>query len=137
MSTYLFVYGTLMTSSRVTVAERLRREGRLVGPAWTTGKLYDLGKWPGLRASASVSDVVHGELYEIASPEETFVWIDQYEGISTERYWEAEYVRAPRRVEMADGMGVTAWVYVYRRDVDEVWRLAGGRWYGGGDVAAA
>ncbi len=49
---YLFVYGTLQSSLRWGLGsaerKRLARESTLVGPASTSGRLYDLGAFPGL-----------------------------------------------------------------------------------------
>ena len=68
----LFVYGTLLSADTGAMGrsqrERLGRESRSLGSAWTTGLLYNLGRYPGLVLPAGAGAVVHGELLQLIDP---------------------------------------------------------------------
>jgi gamma-glutamylcyclotransferase (GGCT)/AIG2-like uncharacterized protein YtfP len=114
--------GTLGREER----ERLARESSNLGPAILSGAaLYDLGRYPGLRDSDHGDDLVHGEALELLDPERTFVWLDEYEGITPPGT--SEYVRAKREISLAGGERLTAWVYMLR-DAPSHRRIASGRW---------
>ena len=57
----LFVYGTLMSHASSEMGRRERAQldaaGRIVGPAFVTGQLFDLGAYPGFVASRSGAGV--------------------------------------------------------------------------------
>lgn len=132
MDPYLFVYGTLKSSHKGAFGQdkrdRLHRESRLLGPATASGRLFDLGDYPGLVAPDTPGDVVHGEVVELADPETSFRWLDAYEGIRTDTLHASEYHREPRRVRLASGTELTAWVYIYARDVSGARLVTGGTW---------
>lgn len=133
----LFVYGTLMSSSTGRMGraqrQRLARECRQRAAAVMAGRLYDLGRYPGLVDAVDGTDIVHGELVELIDPASSFTWLDRYEDIRTDARGEAEYRREQRTVRLApsvagDGSGLLAWVYVYARDPSQARRIASGRW---------
>jgi gamma-glutamylcyclotransferase (GGCT)/AIG2-like uncharacterized protein YtfP len=130
----LFVYGTLMSTSGSVMGqaprERLQRESVSRGAASIRGRLYDLGRYPGLVEDAAGEHVVHGEAYELASAEQSLRWLDSYEGIVSGPHAHNEYERAERTIMLAAGGEATAWVYLYRRPVLETRRIADGRWPG-------
>jgi gamma-glutamylcyclotransferase (GGCT)/AIG2-like uncharacterized protein YtfP len=108
--------------------ERLYREGRCLGAASTAGRLYDLGRYPGLVLSDDPTDVVHGEVFALTDPHRVFQWLDPYESIDAQDVDASEYVRVERPVVLASGLSTVAWVYVYRRDVSDARVIATGRW---------
>jgi gamma-glutamylcyclotransferase (GGCT)/AIG2-like uncharacterized protein YtfP len=128
MSEYLFVYGTLMSTAEHPMGARLAREAINLGPATTSGRLYDLGKWPGLRDCTDPAAVVHGEVYALSDAAHSFEWLDAYEGIHPSAPPLTEYVRARRPVWLCDGQELTAWVYLYQWDVVRGRPLPEGRW---------
>src|SRR5262249_3869026 len=65
MNPHLFVYGTLLSRVRHPMGVRLRREASLIGAASIQGRLYSLGRYPGLVESADAGDIVHGEAYAL------------------------------------------------------------------------
>src|SRR5437867_9022844 len=65
MSTLLFVYGTLKRRSRHPMARRLAQSARHVGAARIAGRLYDLGRFPGLKEPRSADDWVQGDVYDL------------------------------------------------------------------------
>lgn len=115
---------------------RLAREARSLGAARVTGRLYDLGEYPGLVLSNDHRDVVHGELFELDSLRPTLRWLDDYEGMRPGDASACEYSRLQIPVTYDQGSiigaGVDAWAYVYMRRVSAARRVAKGRWHGPG-----
>jgi gamma-glutamylcyclotransferase (GGCT)/AIG2-like uncharacterized protein YtfP len=72
--------------------------------------------------------LVHGEVLELSNPAATLVWLDEYEGIVQGQESGNEYERVQRRVQLASGGEVTAWVYVYRATVAGARLIDNGRW---------
>ncbi len=128
MAQHLFVYGTLMSGAGHPMGARLGREGRLVGPARIKGRLYRLDWYPALVESGPDDGEVHGEVYELASPEASFEWLDAYEGIIPGREDQSDYARVERTVQTGAGGEMTAWVYLYRAPLRGVPVIASGRW---------
>jgi gamma-glutamylcyclotransferase (GGCT)/AIG2-like uncharacterized protein YtfP len=130
MHKHLFVYGTLMTSAdgaRIGKAQRarLQREGTSLGGATINGRLYDLGRYPALVAAAG--ETAHGEVFRLANPLSSFVWLDTYEGVVPGRQTN-EYERVVRPVWLASGEEISACVYLYLAEVPLKAHIAGGRW---------
>jgi gamma-glutamylcyclotransferase (GGCT)/AIG2-like uncharacterized protein YtfP len=130
---HLFVYGTLMAiDTRAlgrTQRARLQRESRSLGAATMTGaRLYNLGRYPGLVESDEAGTIVHGEVVALANPARTFSWLDAYEGVIPDNPDASDYARLERTVRIARGTELTAWVYVFLRDIAHRRAIAGGRW---------
>jgi gamma-glutamylcyclotransferase (GGCT)/AIG2-like uncharacterized protein YtfP len=132
MQPYLFVYGTLMSTATGALGrgmrERLQREARLLGPASTQGRLYDLGRYPAFVDSDDPADLVHGEVFALREPSKSFACLDRYEGIVPGNHGHNEYQRVERPVRLADGQEIFAWVYLYRKSVGGTPHIAAGRW---------
>ncbi len=125
---HLFVYGTLMSSARHPMGRRLAREARLLGRATIRGWLFDLGRYPGLVESGEKDGLVHGEAYLLGSAEASLRWLDAYEGFMPGHPQSSDYERVLRSVELETGECLTAWVYLYRRDVGHARLIESGRW---------
>ena len=129
MNPLLFVYGTLLSSVDHPMSRRLAREAELLGEATFTGRLYRVAWYPGL-VDGENGDVVSGELYRLKDPEQAFVRLDEFEGVTrgTSSVTEHdEYARVERTVQTDTGSTV-AWVYLFRGDVTVLQRVAPGRW---------
>ena len=140
---YLFVYGTLLSGdggpTGTAQRARLAREARVIGTGSVEGRLYDLGRYPGLGVPAH-GETVHGEVLELPGAERTLRWLDVYEGIvpgrhchnvsglAPERPNKVEYEREQRDVTLDDGRTVRAWVYMYRGALTDAKLIADGRW---------
>ena len=128
----LFAYGTLMTAATGALGAaqraRLNREAVSLGPATTEGRLFDLGRYPGLVLPGAPGTVVHGEVFALTDRERSLRWLDAYEGIIPGTPGAGEYVRQQRPVDLADGRRLTAFVYVYQRDISQARWLPDGRW---------
>ena len=64
---------------------RLGREARLIGEASIEGRLYSLGRYPGLVEAADRESRVHGEVFALNSPAASLAWLDAYERISSQQ----------------------------------------------------
>jgi gamma-glutamylcyclotransferase (GGCT)/AIG2-like uncharacterized protein YtfP len=127
MNPHLFVYGTLLSRVRHPMGDRLRREASLIGEASIQGRLYSLGRYPGLVESVDAGDIVHGEAYALNTPASALEWLDAYEGIRPGK-GENPYERVERAVHLASGATLTAWVYLYRKSVRTRPPVFGGHW---------
>jgi gamma-glutamylcyclotransferase (GGCT)/AIG2-like uncharacterized protein YtfP len=129
MNPHLFVYGTLLSRAQHPMGGRLRREARLVGEASVLGRLYSLGRYPGLVETTDPESRVHGEVYALSSPAASLRWLDAYEGIGGTSA-SNEYERSERTVRLASGGDLAAWVYLYRAPVQGLPAIPDGRWTG-------
>jgi gamma-glutamylcyclotransferase (GGCT)/AIG2-like uncharacterized protein YtfP len=130
---HVFVYGTLLSTAGHPMGARLAREAELTGPATIQGRLYRIAWYPGLVETADAGERVHGEVYRLADPAASLVWLDAYEGLVPGGLEGSEYGRVAREVRLADGRSLTAWVYIYLCDTEAHTHLADGRWRPAGD----
>ena len=72
--------------------------------------------------------MVHGEVYALNNPVSALKWLDAYEGIVPGAHDRNEYERVERPVRLASGEQITAWVYLYRKDVAPFRLIPDGRW---------
>jgi gamma-glutamylcyclotransferase (GGCT)/AIG2-like uncharacterized protein YtfP len=128
MNPHLFVYGTLLTRAGHRMGVRLRRQAQLLGAASIHGRLYSLGRYPGLVETEVDGHRVYGELYRLEVPAASLAWLDAYEGIAPQRGAHNEYERVERTVHLQTGARVTAWVYLFRASVQGRAALPDGRW---------
>jgi gamma-glutamylcyclotransferase (GGCT)/AIG2-like uncharacterized protein YtfP len=108
----LFVYGTLRAFVDIPMARLLRAAGRHLGVARVQGRLYDLGRYPGLKPARRMGEWVVGDVYELRAPRALLRTLDRYEagarGLERPRFVRARIrVRFGRRTR-------TAWLYRYR-----------------------
>lgn len=104
------------------------REARYTGEAYVRGRLYDFGEYPGLVTSAGGGGVVHGEVFELANPEATFVWLDAFEGVSSPKHPLDEYLRCTSEARFPPEERCEVWIYLYRRPLGRAVEVNGGRW---------
>jgi len=115
---FVFVYGTLMKGFQEDWQTKVG--ARLLGRGRISGKLYDLGEYPGAICAAGDSgEYVKGELYEVKDPELATSILDQFEEFFPRRPHKSLFVRIIAPVTLEDGRRENAWVYVYNQPVDE------------------
>ena len=119
----LFVYGTLRPGCGHPMADFLAAHATHLGQAITAGRLYDLGRYPGMLEPAVDGDWVVGDLFEVTTPA-VLQKLDDYEGIESPR--PAFFERQVVMVQMPDGNDCRAFVYWYRGDIPEAQRIASG-----------
>ncbi|MGJ5038351.1 MULTISPECIES: gamma-glutamylcyclotransferase family protein [unclassified Bradyrhizobium] len=123
----LFVYGTLMRGFDHPMARLLSANADFVAEASCRGRLYRIQHYPGLVLSDDAADLVHGELFRLRQPEPMLREFDMYEACGEGFAAPTEYLRRCLAVTLADGAAREAWTYVYNWPVDEVARIASGR----------
>ncbi len=122
----VFVYGTLRPAvAHVAAAKRLKREGRLIGPATVPGRLYMIHWYPGLVPSAEPGEVVHGELFSLPPKRGLMEMLDAYERFRPDQPKRCDFRRAECTVAGPEG-AVQAWVYSYHGQVSEDRRIRSG-----------
>src|SRR5438552_14406724 len=111
--TRLFVYGTLRRDPSHEMFHLLAKYGRFVGDATVSGRLFDLGEYPGMVSSDHTGRVI-GELYEIdhANWDHVIARLDEYEGCSIGDPQPHEYRRELINARLASGLSLPAWAYV-------------------------
>jgi gamma-glutamylcyclotransferase (GGCT)/AIG2-like uncharacterized protein YtfP len=112
---YLFVYGTLRPGSSHSMAKFLADHARHVGPAKMPGRLYNLGRYPGMVAAVDADDWVIGDIFQIADADPVLARLDEYEGATGEAPRLFERKRGAAHLE--SGATVEAWHYQYQRMV--------------------
>ena len=115
---YLFVYGTLRSQMNDPLHRLLEKDAILVGTGSFQGRLYDLGRYPGVVPSRGKTDRVLGEIYRFREFKRAFEILDEYEGHRFKR----------RRVTVfqEDGRSITSWIYLYARSVKRRPRIPSG-----------
>jgi gamma-glutamylcyclotransferase (GGCT)/AIG2-like uncharacterized protein YtfP len=106
------------------MARVLARHARLVGPAKVAGRLYDLGRYPGLVETAAPGEWVHGELHEMTDPGALLPVLDRYEGCNFENPAAGLFERRLTPCILETGGSQLSWVYYYLGSVTEENRIA-------------
>jgi gamma-glutamylcyclotransferase (GGCT)/AIG2-like uncharacterized protein YtfP len=122
----LFVYGTLRRASPHPMARRLAERARFVAAAQIAGRLYNLGRYPGLVDAAAPDDVVQGDVYDLGDDAELLAELDRYENGESPR--PAYFDRQTARVTLEDGTECAAQVYWFRGNVAEDMWIESGCW---------
>ena len=128
MNSTLFVYGTLRRGATEGESDALLRGATYLGPARTGGRLYDLGRYPGLVPSDAQGASVRGEVHLLADPARALADLDRYEGCAPDDRQPHEYERVEREVLLDSGDVVTAWLYAYARPIDAAHEIPSGDW---------
>ncbi|WP_336513810.1 gamma-glutamylcyclotransferase family protein [Pollutibacter soli] len=138
---YLFVYGTLRQGVSVPFKKKIEEEMEFVGKSQITGKLYDIGDYPGAvkekekqktetdgrdntrvvlgkQKTETGRSVIKGEVIKINNPRKVMALLDEYEGYNPKKAKTSEYLREKEQVKLEDGKEVEAWVYWYNLPVE-------------------
>ena len=128
MGEYLFVYGTLRPAFAPARMKPLTERFELIGKATATGKLYDLGDYPG--ATLEQDGLIVGEVVELPEDGAVLAALDFYEGYDPLDEAQSLFVRQRYTAKLVDGRTVECWIYVYQQD------LQGAEWIPSGDYSA-
>lgn len=112
----LFVYGTLMQDFSSEITQVLRSKSKFVAEGWISGKMYDLGSYPGLVYEAGSTDQVRGEIYQMNRPELLLPVLDYYEMMDPAQAAANEYKRSLLPI-LSQGQMQECWTYVYQQSV--------------------
>ncbi len=120
---HLFVYGTLRRDFDGQRHPFLSKGCDDLGKAYFSGKLYDLGSFPGVVPSNNPNDRVKGEVYRLHQPEGILARLDEYEGaVGADPLYRRELVD----VILENGKAIKAWIYIFNRDVRDFQRIESG-----------
>jgi gamma-glutamylcyclotransferase (GGCT)/AIG2-like uncharacterized protein YtfP len=109
----LFVYGTLRRGLRL--HHHLKRLGaQFVANGEVQAELFDLGEFPGARASPKPGKKVKGQLYRLHKVENALKVLDQVEGFSPRNPERGMFQRSATEVTLPNGDRRLAWIYWYR-----------------------
>jgi gamma-glutamylcyclotransferase (GGCT)/AIG2-like uncharacterized protein YtfP len=122
----VFVYGTLRKESSQAMAKLLVSNSKFLGEGHIVGALYDLGRYPGLLVGPDKIDAVYGQVFELTNTELVLSKLDYYEECSDDFPKPHMYQRMQCSITLADNSELSAWVYVYQRDVGECVHIPGG-----------
>ena len=112
------MYGTLRRGFDNRYARLLDRSAEYLGTARMEGRLYNLGRYPGIRLKTGLEDWVSGEVFQLRNPAATLPVLDLYEG--------PEFARALAGALLANGERRQCWVYEYTLPVGEERRIVSG-----------
>ncbi|MBX9680823.1 MAG: gamma-glutamylcyclotransferase [Gemmataceae bacterium] len=122
----LFVYGTLKRCSPHPMAQFLAQRGRFLGEARMPGRLFDLGRYPGMQPAQSAEEWVYGDLYDLSHDPAAWAELDAYENVESPR--PSFFERALETVTDAEGHAAEAHVYWFVGDVSHAKRIDSGRY---------
>lgn len=115
----LFVYGTLMRRFENPWSRMLWHDAAHLGLAKTPGRLYSLGWNPGFVDADGADQWVYGEVVRPKDAAVVYPKLDAYEG--------GAFERVKRRVTLASGAEIYAWIFLYQGGAREQNRIASGR----------
>ena len=125
---HMFVYGTLK-EGRPLDRSLFAETRKSVREAAITGKIYNLGSYPGIRLEGD--EEVHGEVHEFRAKDMATILsiMDSIEGYREGRDEKQNlYNRRSVTAVTKDGEKVTVYVYEYGREIPEDRRLKDGVW---------
>ena len=122
----LFVYGTLRRGFNHPMARMLALRARYLEAARLNGRLYHLGRYPGVILSHLPDEWVRGDLYELSGAPGLLARLDRYEGVLVGRRGRSEYRRVVATVHLDSGVKLRAWIYLYQLPVNRQKRLVSG-----------
>lgn len=128
----LFVYGTLMSHAGNEMAGTLARHASKLADGTFRGKMYRVhhpdGTWdyPAVIATDDSLDVVHGEIYQLSSPD-IFALLDDYEACGPNTPEPHEYTRLVVEVKTAEGECIKAHIYLYALSTAGLEEITSGR----------
>lgn len=118
-STFLFAYGTLMRGWKHDAARFLHQKSKFLGSAFISGKLYDLGDYPGLVYDPNSNIQVKGQLFELSDPARILSFLDYYEGANPVSPEQGLFLKEFLPVIHEEAM-IPSWVYTYNQVIEEV-----------------
>ena len=111
MHPYLFVYGTLKKGNMNPAAIHLHLHAKWIGEGVMSGRLYQLGDYPGAHYLYGAKEEVKGEVFEM-NDLNLLTMLDEYEGIGPDIPKPHEYVRQLCPIRKGE-VELLCWVYLY------------------------
>lgn len=123
---YIFVYGTLRKNSNGPKSHLLSDHCQYVADGYILGSLYDLGNYPGVLVCEVPKSRVYGECFKVENSAIVLSELDEWEECSASFPDPKLYLRKSCPVILSSEQKVSAWVYIYNRDVTRHTYIRGG-----------
>jgi len=123
----LFLYGSLLTGTPDRrLNKQVRRLLRRAPSAMIQARLYNLGHYPGVVASAARADRVYGRVITLANPR-LLHRLDCYEDYFADEPARSEFIRVLMPAQLLPSQKyIDSWVYIYNGDVSGKQRIVSG-----------
>lgn len=123
---YLFAYGFLKRKYHGNLKTQTPNFGhRFVSSGTLSGYIYKVDVYPGVIYSESSDSQVHGEVFELISPEIALKILDRYENARPLVHLNPDYERHLRPIRTDQGI-IECWVYEYIKIVNPATRIESG-----------
>lgn len=113
---FIFVYGTLRRDLAGGMHRLLADQSEFVAYGLMQGRLYEVNGYPGALESEGTGELVFGEIYRIYD-RDLLSLLDEYEECSDNFPQPHEYERKLLEIITPGGKSLSAWGYVFKRDV--------------------
>ena len=123
----LFVYGSLMGGIQSPIATYLKSKSTFLGEGFVYGKLYDIGKYPGLVYNNLLENKVIGHIFQLSNPMEMLPNLDYYECVGEQFEQPNQYRREPINVHL-NGTTKLCWGYVYNLTTKNLKQIESGNY---------
>lgn len=108
---YLFAYGTLLCKKNEFGAY-LNDNCTFYTDGKISGKLYDLGEYPGAVLTDDENKFIHGKIYQLNNAVKVLELLDEYEGFGPQQEQPNLFLRELIDIETSKGK-IACWVYLY------------------------
>ncbi len=123
----LFVYGSLMGGIQSPIATYLKSKSTFLGEGYVYGKLYDIGKYPGLVDDKQSKNKVLGHIFQLSNPIEMLPNLDYYECVGEGFEAPNEYRRETITVHLKNEQEL-CWVYLYNSLTTDLKQIESGNY---------
>lgn len=127
MNAFLFVYGTLLKDIRSSIADYLKTESHFTGEGYLCGRMYDLGRYPGVIVDEESPYMVFGHIFELKQPKTSLAVLDHYEAIPDGANATSEYIRTLVEIQF-EKKQILCWVYTYNKSVEGLVEIQSGNY---------
>jgi gamma-glutamylcyclotransferase (GGCT)/AIG2-like uncharacterized protein YtfP len=123
---YLFVYGTLLNKNN-SFGAFFMSNSSFVGNGEFSGKLFDIGEYPGAIVAGEGKCRVYGRIFKMKVPEKALEILDDYEGFGEGQPQPNLFKRVLVNVK-TDDKTLPCWIYLYNLPVDGLPQIVSGRY---------
>jgi gamma-glutamylcyclotransferase (GGCT)/AIG2-like uncharacterized protein YtfP len=128
ISTYLFVYGTLLDTQNEFGAI-ISKHCVFYAEGKFKGTLYDIGEYPGAIPSTKANQFVYGKVFRLSETKVFMARLDDYEGLGPGQPQPTEFTRELVTIE-TNRETVLCWAYLYNLPVDGFKIISSGKYLG-------
>ena len=125
---YLFVYGTLLNTSRLSITRFLNSNSTPICSGYFPGKLYEISDYPGAVYIPENSSFVHGNILKLQNTELVLKELDLYEEVGNQFSTPNEYLRTVIRVQNTIGQDFQCWAYLYNLQTENLQIISSGKY---------